>query len=448
MITVKTEIPVYGGYTIAREDGGIVFVSGALPGETVRAVVSEKRRDYRVAAVSEVLEPSQLRTEPFCRHFGRCGGCHLQHASYEGQVAMKNAIIVDCFRRIAGIEAEPGAPITGPDTGYRHRAQFKVSEAGLAGFFKMGTRDVVPIGRCPLLAGPVNEALEKMGRIIVPGEGSSLEGVSEIHVTSGYQYAFKAGGNQCGPGAGCHDGGGDGALFPSGRDIGEPGLSALVKGRSFDEALGGQFAEAGFDTVFFGDGSYRGRGFVTFDLAGFKYTVSPLSFFQSNWRLNLQAVEAVKEFLGPLEGGLLLDVYSGGGNFSIPFSPSADRITCVEENASSVKDAIRNLEINRIKNMKFVKSLFEKTGALKTRTGGDAPGAAIVDPPRPGLSREAVKKLLELEPEKLLYISCNPATLARDVKKLLEQYEVRSVRLVDFFPHTYHMEVLCFLTRA
>ena len=455
MITVKAEIPVYGGYTIARGDEGIVFLSGALPGETVRAVVGEKRKDYRVAAVSEVLEPSPARTEPFCPHFGRCGGCHLQYASYESQVAMKNAIIEDCFRRIAGIEAAPLAPpITGPDTGYRHRAQFKVSApgpaAGAAGFFKTGTREIVPIASCPLLALPVNEALGNIWRMIEDGGGGGLTGVGEIHVTAGYQNNSHL--NSSGEGAALlpfgHDTGADiGRAGLSGPGLSEPGLSALIPGRGFDEALGGRFAQNGFDTVFFGDGSYRGRGFTAFNLAGFLYTVSPASFFQSNWRLNLQAVEAAVESLGPLDGGLLLDIYSGGGNFSIPLSPSAGRIICVEENASSIKDAARNIEINQIRNMKFIKSPFEKIKMASSLIKGGRLAAAIADPPRPGLTREAVKKLLELEPERLLYISCNPATLARDVKKLLEKYSVISVRLADFFPHTYHLEVLCLLGR-
>ena len=449
MITVKAEIPVYGGYTIARGDGGVVFLSGALPGETVRADVSEKRKDYSVAAVSEVLEPSEGRTEPFCPHFGqnRCGGCHLQYASYDAQVAMKHAIIGDCLKRIAGIETVLQSPITGSDTGYRHRAQFKVSaqKGGLAGFFKTGTREIVPVRRCPLLAPPVNEALGNIWRLIEDSPADDrLEGVGEIHVTAGF-YQNNA--------IHQHDSVEGAALFPSGRDIvgaefSEPGLSALIKGRGFDEVLGSRFSEAGFDTVFFGDGSYRGRGFAVFDLAGFLYTVSPLSFFQSNWRLNLKAVEAAVRMLGPIEGGLLLDIYSGGGNFSIPFFPSAGRIVCVEESASSQKDAARNIEINRIKNMKFIKSPLEKINTASLVKGKhQKPDAAIVDPPRPGLSREAVKKLLELEPERLLYISCNPATLARDIKKLLEKYRVSSVRLTDFFPHTYHIEVLCLLVR-
>ena len=435
MIRVKTESPVYGGFMIARGDaagdgGAVVFVKGALPGETVHAEVSEKKKDYSIATVSEVLEPSDLRVEPFCPYFGpslsNCGGCHLQHAAYDGQVSMKNSIIIDSFRRIGGIEVEPAAPITGPNTGYRHRAQFKVSAEGAVGFFSEGTRDVVPVRECPLLVHEINEALGKI--ILMP-----LEGVKEVHVTLGYEGEPEEGGLTGPPEPGLLDAAGRPA----------PGLAALIKGREFDEVLAGQFADCGFETVFFEDGSHRGKGFVNFGLRGFKYSVSPLSFFQSNWRLNLKAVDAVKELLGTGFSGSLLDIYAGGGNFSIPMSPSAKRITCVEDSVFSIKDGVRNIELNGIKNMKFLRSSFERFSF--SGKGQKSFDAVIVDPPRPGLSREAAKKLLELLPEKLLYISCNPATLARDVKKLSEKYKVESVRLADFFPHTYHIEVLCLL---
>ncbi len=423
MIRLKAEAPVYGGYVIARNEG-IVFVKGALPGETVLARTVEKKKDYSVAFTQEVLEPSPHRVEPFCGHFGECGGCHLQHIAYVEQVSMKNAIIKDSLRRISGLDIEPEAPLTGNDLGYRHRAQFKVQarEEGLAmGFYREGTRDVVPVGSCPLLDGPINGALERI-RLMPPS------GAKEIHITSGW------------------------ANVPG--ETGTPaeektsGLAAYLKGCEFDPALAGQYADAGFETVFF-DGSsgsesgYSGRGFLIFDLMGFKYTVSPLSFFQSNWQLNRKAAGVVNEMFSQFlsSGKDLLDIYAGGGNFSIPLSAAAGKITAVEENPSSVKDGLRNLEMNGIENMKFIKAPFEK---FQHKGPFDA---AIVDPPRPGLSRDAAKKLLAIKPERLLYISCNPSTLARDVKKLLEKYRVASVRLVDFFPHTYHMEVLCLLER-
>ncbi len=440
MIRVKTETPVYGGYVIARNEG-IVFVKGALPGETVLARTVEKKKDYSVALTQEVLEPSPHRVEPFCGHFGQCGGCHLQHVAYAEQISMKNAIIKDSLRRISGIEAEPGEPLTGSDTRYRHRAQFKV-QAGEhpnsinLGFFREGTRDIVPIDRCPLLADAINESIDKL-KLMSLSVGRLSQGAKEIHITCGGNISDDM-----------NNPGGMTQADTPGPEGHSHALAAYLKGLGFDPALAREYAQAGFETVFFDDGNesgrgHSGRGFVTFDLLGFKYTVSPLSFFQSNWELNQKAAGVVNElfssFMAP--GKDLLDIYAGGGNFSIPLSGAARRITAVEENASSVKDGIRNLELNGIKNMKFITAPFEK---FQSKGRFDA---AIVDPPRLGLSREAAKRLLALQPERLLYISCNPATLARDVKKLLEKYRVGSVRLVDFFPHTYHMEVLCLLER-
>ncbi len=449
MIRVKAETPVYGGYVIARSEG-VVFIKGALPGETVLARTVEKKKDYSVAVTEEVLEPSAFRVEPFCGHFGVCGGCHLQHIAYAEQVSIKNSIIKDSLRRISGIEVEPEAPLTGNDIRYRHRAQFKVFSLkaqdpnAAIGFFREGTRDVVPVGRCPLLVDPINEALDKVR--LMPASGFFAK---EIHMTCGGTIISE--GMTVPEGESAPEGqtGTPGARLGDSRSLGaSQSLAVLLKGLEFDPALAREYAQAGFETVFF-DGNNEsgngrsGRGFVTFDLLGFKYTVSPLSFFQSNWELNLKAAGAINELLASRmsPGSALLDIYAGGGNFSIPLSGEARMITAVEESASSVKDGLRNIEINGIKNIKFIKAPFEKFQGKGTFE------AAIIDPPRPGLSREAAKKLLGLLPERLLYISCNPATLARDLKKLMEKYKVESVRLVDFFPHTYHMEVLCLLER-
>ncbi len=452
MIRVKAESPVYGGYVIARNEG-VVFIKGALPGETVLARTVEKKKDYSIAVTQEVLEPSPHRVEPFCGHFGVCGGCHLQHISYMEQVSMKNSIIKDSLKRISGIEIEPEGPLTGSDVRYRHRAQFKVGPAqdgtGTIGFFREGTRDVVPISRCPLLVDEINDSLEKIR--LMPASGFFAR---EIHITCGGMIIPEGTTVPEGAIASGADADGTDATGTS-RSLGvNRPLGALLKGREFDPALAREYAQAGIETVFFDSGidrgsGHSGKGYVNFDLLGFKYTVSPLSFFQSNWELNLKAAAVISGIFSSWMDSLtdkknkknLLDIYAGGGNFSIPLSGVAGAITAIEENESSVKDALRNLEMNGIKNMKFIKAPFEK---FQSRGSFDA---AIVDPPRPGLSREAAKKLLALLPERLLYISCNPATLARDIKKLLEKYRLQSVRLVDFFPHTYHMEVLCLLER-
>lgn len=389
---------VYGGYVISR-DGGVVFIRGAIPGEMIEVSVREKKRDYSIADVTEVVEPSESRVEPSCRYFGECGGCHLQFVSYDKQVKMKSSVLMDCLNRIGEVQVDLAPAISGPDFNYRRRAQFKVSKEGMVGFYRQGTRDVVPISECPLMTGEVNSTLRRIKDL-------ELSGVKEVHVTHG------------------------------------DALLALVVGREFEEALAESFITgAGFAGVAFSDGSYRGSGHVGLDLDGLTYTVSPWSFFQSNWELNKRVVRMIVDELQSLEGKRVLDMYAGAGNFSLPLSPIASEIVAVEESAHAVKDGQRNTSINKIKRFRFIRGRVE---SVKLRGEFDV---VILDPPRPGLTKAAMEKVLEIAPEKIIYVSCNPSTFARDLKKLKGSYSIDSIRMIDLFPNTYHVESLAFLTK-
>ena len=388
---------VYGGYVISR-DNGVVFIRGAIPGEVVEAAVREKKRDYSVADVTEVVEPSKSRVEPYCRYFGECGGCQLQFVSYEKQVQMKSSVLMDCLKRIGEIEIDLAPTVYGPDFMYRRRAQFKVSKEGFVGFYRQGTRDIVPISECPLMTDDVNSTLRKI-------KAMELLGVKEIHVTHG------------------------------------DALLALVLGREFDEELAESFIGAGFEGVAFSDSSYRGSGHVVLNLDGLQYTVSPWSFFQSNWELNKRVVRLIVEELQSLEGKRILDLYAGAGNFSLSLSPIASEIIAVEENKHSIKDGQRNASINKIKQLKFIRGRAESV-----KLNGDF-DVIILDPPRPGLTKTAMERVLEISPEMIIYVSCNPSTFARDLKKLKGNYSIDSIRAIDMFPNTYHLESLAFLTK-
>jgi 23S rRNA (uracil1939-C5)-methyltransferase len=394
---LKAGAPVYGGLVLSRNDG-IIFIRGAVPGEVVEVRVDEKKRDYSVASVTDVIEPSSFRVAPPCPYFGDCGGCQLQYISYERQVSMKSDVLLDCLRRIGEVEAELEPPLAGRDFHYRRRAQFKVSKDGLMGFYREGTRDVVAVGECPLMVDEIN-------RLRAAVEPRALAGVKEIHIT-------------------CGD-------YPV----------ALIKGRDFDEDLSALFMGYGFSGVAFQDGVYSEKGFVSLDLLGLTYTVSPWSFFQSNWELNQSVVGLLGEGLAPLEGKRVLDLYAGAGNFSLNLASAASAVVGVEEKPSAVKDGERNLLINKIRNYRFVGSKAETA-----RLGGDF-DVVVLDPPRPGLSREAMKRVREMAPEKVAYVSCNPATFARDLKRLKDDYEIDSIRMIDLFPNTYHIEAMAFLTR-
>ncbi|MDA8155928.1 MAG: class I SAM-dependent RNA methyltransferase [Actinomycetota bacterium] len=420
MIRVRAESAAYGGFSIARGEAGngrgeVVFLKGAIPGELVDADLVEKRKDYSVAVTTTVIEPSERRVEPVCPVFGICGGCQMQHIQHAFQVEMKSSIIADSLARLGGLDLQAVAasrqqPVSGGPLGYRRRAQLKVSPSGETGFFKEASREVIGVTDCPVLSPGLNDFLLKLSQF-------HPKGLKEIHLTEG-----------------------------------DDGAIALLKGLDFDEAAGAAAMAMGFAGVHFADGSYLGRGHAVFGLPGIgeggeavklKYTVSPTSFFQGNWELNVKAVEAVIEALSPLEGKSILDIYAGGGNFSLPLAGAAAKVMAVEENPSSAKDGARNVQINGLeKKVRFLNAVFEKA---PLKGGLDI---AIIDPPRPGLTKEAITKLAGLSPESVIYISCNPSTLARDLKRLSGKYELSSWRLLDFFPNTYHIETLCVLRRA
>jgi 23S rRNA (uracil1939-C5)-methyltransferase len=184
--------------------------------------------------------------------------------------------------------------------------------------------------------------------------------------------------------------------------------------------------------------SWYGQPYVTLSLDNLTYTLSPLSFFQSNWGLNQAVVGKIKNTLSSQRIKKILDLYAGAGNFSLPLAEGTE-IVAVEENPYAVQDGMRNVEMNKIKNYRFIHSSAECYHIDSTFD------VLFVNPPRPGLTNLVIKNILNAMPESIVYVSCNPTTLARDLKKLLAKYSLESIRLIDFFPQTYHIESLTFL---
>jgi 23S rRNA (uracil1939-C5)-methyltransferase len=408
-LIVKVEQPVYGGIFIGRYKGKVVMIRGAvLPGETARVTVDEERKDYIKATLKEIIEPSPFRIEPACRYFGTCGGCQLQHIPHEMQIRLKEEILMDCMKRQAKTDVVLSEPITDSDPWhYRSRGQFKISHRAI-GFYKEKTREIVDIDYCPLMGGNINEYLRKTRDILEDIH------VREIHITAGESSAS--------------------ALIKS--DLYARSSSAIKSLASVFLGLGfsGLCIETRDDKI-----SCFGEEYVTLNLCGSqRYTVSPMTFFQSHWRLNQTVIEFISTCLQPLKNKTILDMYSGAGNFSIPLAVEAD-VTCVEENPYAVADGRRNLAINNIHNCRFINESAEN---FQTNDNFEV---LILDPPRAGISNRLMEMIFSLQADKILYISCNPSTIARDIKKLLSRYDLESLRMIDFFPQTSHIESLACL---
>jgi 23S rRNA (uracil1939-C5)-methyltransferase len=408
-LTLKVEGPAYRGLWIGRHEGKAVMISGAaMPGELVEVDVTRERRDYIEAHLKRVLEPADNRQSPPCPHFGICGGCSFQHIPYDEQVRIKVSILEEMIRRTLG-DCPPLAPavINIDPWHYRLRAQFKVNSEGI-GFHMKGTRKTVNISRCLIMSRGVNGFIEKASPFVREFR------IRELHVTGdddmvGQVIARK---NALSPG--------DVDALSSG--LMECGLSGLIIRRGERRPL------------------EYGRTYVNLDLSGLQYTVSIQSFIQNNWRLNQEVIRLIREGLQPLSGLRILDLYAGAGNFSLPLAKEAD-VTAVEDNPFAVRDGRRNVELNGIEGFRYVRSSAEK---FET---GEKFDVVIVDPPRPGLMYRVVKNIFAIMPGRIVYVSCNPSTFTRDLKRLDEHYRIDSVRLVDFFPQTYHIESLAFLSR-
>jgi 23S rRNA (uracil1939-C5)-methyltransferase len=215
--------------------------------------------------------------------------------------------------------------------------------------------------------------------------------------------------------------------------------AALLKHDGDKTCLPEHFRTTGIASIICNDALTEGAGYIELPLPGLNYTVSPQTFFQAHWALNIKVAECIMGEAAPLTGKTVLDLYAGAGNFSLPLAGQAGDVVLVEENPHAIEDGTRNVKLNRLRNCRFVKSSAEKYRMQKKVD------LLILDPPRPGLTTEVVKKILEHAPDRIIYISCNPSTLARDLKKLKGTYDITSVRLIDFFPNTYHIEALVFL---
>ena len=403
-LTLEIERSVYGDTSIARFNGKVVMIRGTLlPGEVVDVDVEAEKRDYLIASLREIREPSPLRIAAGCMYFGSCGGCQWQHIPYDRQVILKEEQLMDCLKRQAGLECTLSDSIINDiPWNYRVRGQFKVSPEA-AGFFREHSRKIVDIDQCPLMTDRVNSAFSSARKLL---KGSY---VKELHVTCGDSPL---------------------ALLKTPPDVYPRSDLRRIASLFMDNGFGGIMIERENKKVL----SY-GKSYITLDLDNLKYTLSPKSFLQSNWELNQSAIRCVKSGLQFMKGKKVLDLYAGAGNFSLLLGAEYD-VTAIEENPFSIEDGIRNAEINSVQNCTFIHSSAER---FRSEERFDI---IILDPPRPGLTKKAMQNVLSMEPEKIIYISCNPSTLARDLKALLRKYDVEYIRTVDFFPQTYHIESL------
>ena len=415
---VRIESLASGGAGIAKKDGKVYFVNGGLPEDLLEIKVIKDKGSFAEAVITDIVKPSKDRVEPLCPVFDQCGGCELQNLDYQAQLREKENILRETLRRIGGftdIDIEPIAP--SPD-GYGYRNRVTLSAFFYSGMWHIGynqkrSNRKVKIEGCPVSDSNIELAIKRLSYVL-SSVGDPNYALDKVHISSNAESSYIT------------------LIAKRGRRA--DSLNVLIKHlKRYEET----------ENV-----SVLGQREVEFEYesAGFRFLSRPSVFAQANRRVNEKMVETVIEWAGSDGGNRVLDLYCGTGNFSLPLSRDALSVDGVEINRSAVNLAKRSARLNNVDNVRFhVSDSGHFLQELPKDNGFDT---VVLDPPREG-AKELLEPLASLSADRIIYVSCDPATLARDLKGLKGLgYELQKVRAFDMFPETSHIESVSLISGA
>lgn len=390
----------YGGDAFGRDaNGRMIFVPFAIPGERIQAEIVETHKRWARARLVKVLKASPERVAPRCRHFTDCGGCHYQHMPYQIQLKSKAEIVRSQLERLGGFEDPPVETIIASQSPWntRNHLKFSLTPDGRLGFNAPGSNRVVPIDECHL---PEPNLASLWPRLDL----ETIQGLKRITLRTGIE--------------------GERMLILHGDD--DPDVNVTT-----DLPASVVWLSPRGMTVL------AGEGFLTIDVLDRAFKVSANSFFQVHTTLAGEVVQHVLEALRFQPGETILDLYAGVGLFSAFLAQKGVRVVAVEESPVACADFENNLaEFDHVE-------LYEAPVEVALPAIHTHPSAVIIDPPRVGLSLDAIKQLINLSSPLLVYVSCDPATLARDGQRLVKAgYQLERCTPIDMFPQTYHIETL------
>ncbi len=400
IIELSLENPAYGGDTVGRlPDGRAVFVPFSIPGERVKIRVVADKKKFARGELLEVLQPSPFRVQPPCRHFGACGGCHYQHISYEQQLVIKRKILQDQLERIGGLENPKVEQVVRSSEMYNYRNQirFHVGSENKLGFVYAKKKEVLEIDECHL----PQEALNELWPLL---EIEPHTGISTINLRLGKEdniiLSFESSN-----------------LFDAELNVESLPVSVVHVSPKGEQVL-------------------AGSDYTIMQVKGREFRVSAQSFFQTNTPLIEKMIAVIEELI--LDGtSLVLELYSGVGLFSAFIAGRVCKLIAVEASDSACEDFVFNLD--EFDNVDLYQGQVEEIIPILDL----APEIVILDPPRTGINKNVLEKIISMSPSLIIYVSCDPATLARDCRFLTTSgYKPIKFIPFDFFCQTYHIETL------
>lgn len=435
------------GYThegsgVGRINGQVVFVDGALLGEEVLVGIKEEKQKILRGNLIKVITPHFARIEPICSVYSSCGGCKFQHVDYAEQLMIKENLVKESLRRIGGLTDIKANPVLGMEHpwGYRNKGHFHVGivdEKIVLGFYEEESHEITPYSCKHLFSEEIvqvltflEEILNKHKITVYTKEGHGLRWIMlresrsnrEIIITFVSRGEFST------------------ELKNIAQEICNKFLSVVGVCLNYNEKPFGQIMGEKTEVIL-------GKDRIEDSIGPFKYSISVQSFFQIN---NVQAeklFDKAVEYAELTGNETVIDAYCGTGSISLFLAQKAKKVIGIELVQEAVEDARRNAELNKIENVEFIEGEAEKIMPNLVRQG-ICPDVIVVDPPRRGCGRALLDSILDVKPKRVVYVSCNPSTLARDLKILTAGgYEVSEVQPVDMFPQTHHIETVCLLSR-
>lgn len=385
------------GRGISKINGKVIFIPNAYIGETVEVEIIKDTKKYMEGKVIKYIKISSDRIKYNCPYYHECGGCNIAHINYKKQLEFKKNTVIDIFKRYANLDINPNICESEDKLHYRNKVVLHV-ENNKKGFYKDETNELVPIENCLLLNKKLNDVIETFVKTI------DISKLKEI------------------------------LLRTNGEEV-------LVKFTSDNELLNSNIVlkdkenKEGEDAT-----KCIKENAIIFNLGKYKYAVTSDSFFQVNTKQTIKLYDKVRECIGKEKIETALDLYCGTGTIGIYISDLCNRVIGVEVNKSSVTCANYNKLLNKIDNIEFIEG--DVSTVINNKMNLDL---IVVDPPRSGLDNKTISIIKQIKPKKLIYVSCNPMTLARDIQKLSEEYKLNNIELFDMFPNTHHVESVCLL---
>jgi len=454
---LKVETVTSDGKSLARNNGQVIFIKEAVPGDVVDVKIFKRKRSFLEGIPVKYHTYSDKRTEPFCSHFGSCGGCKWQHMDYASQLEYKQQQVVDQFERIGKIKIPPVNPIIPSDKIklYRNKLEFtftnqrwlsreeigsgqELNRNGL-GFHMPGRFDrVIDIENCHLMPEPSNElrlfikffAINNNLSFYDVKRNSGLLRTLVIRVANSGEIMV---------------------MFQFGEDnrsqiklVLEEIKNSFPEITSLNYVINTKGNDSYYDLHVI---NFSGTSYITEKLGDLIFRIGPKSFFQTNTLQSVKLYQKVREYAQFSGKEVVYDLYSGIGTIACFLANNAIKVIGLEYMDEAVKDAKINSEINGIMNTEFISGDIKDILSQDFYTNYGRPDVIITDPPRSGMHPDVVKAIVQSGASKIIYISCNPATQARDIRLMLSDYAITGIQPVDMFPHTHHLENIARLER-